>query len=96
MLWRILHQLKSKDAAVRCKAGEDLCHKPNERSFRVLAAALNDSDAEVRRLAVTALGKLEDPDRFGVLLGALKDRDSGVLQAASRWALPSAFYGKPC
>ena len=81
MLWQILHQLKSKDSAVRRKAVEQLCLKPNERAARVLGAVLNDSDADVRRLAATALGKLEDEQRFGVLLGALKDRDAGVLQA---------------
>jgi HEAT repeat protein len=82
MLWQILHQLKSKDPAVRRKAVEQLCQAPNERAARVLAAVLNDSDAEVRRLAAVALGKLEDEGRFVPLLEGLRDRDAGLVQAA--------------
>lgn len=83
MLWQTLHQLKSKDAATRRNALEELCRKPNERALRVLAAMLHDADSEVRRLAVIALAKLEQEQRFEPLTEALKDRDAGVLQAAA-------------
>src|SRR5579859_3499238 len=94
MLWQILHQLKSKDAAIRRKAVEQLYHKPNERAFRVLASLLRDSDQEVRRMVVMALGKLENEQRAEPLLEALKDRDAGVLQAAAA-ALKNAPAGLP-
>jgi HEAT repeat protein len=82
MLWQTLHQLKSKDPAVRRKAVEQLCEAPNERAGRVLGAMLRDVDAQVRRLAAVALGKLEDDERFLPLLGALHDLDGCVVQAA--------------
>lgn len=83
MLWPILHQLKSRDAATRRRAVEQLCRKPNPRAVRILGAMLDDPDGEVRHLTVVALGKLEDERRFDLLLAALKDRDSEVLQAAA-------------
>ena len=60
MLWLIQHQLKSKNAATRREAVERLCQTPNRRAFQLLCEALSDADASVRRLAVVALGKLED------------------------------------
>ena len=83
MLWQTLHQLKSKDPAVRRKAVASLHQSPNERAARVLAAVLDDPDVEVRRLAALALGKLEDDRRFESLVKALRDREPVVVQAAA-------------
>ena len=47
-----------------------------------LREALNDEDAEVRRLAATALGKLEVEERIEPLLKAVHDRDADVQKAA--------------
>ena len=81
MLWLTQRQLKSKNAASRRKAVEQLGADPHPRSLRALASALGDEDAEVRRLAATALGKLEDDRSVEPLLGALRDREPEVLKA---------------
>ena len=82
MLWLIQRRLKSKNIASRRKAVERLCRAPELRSLGALRAALADEDAEVRRLAATALGKLEGKGHLGPLLTALGDRDAEVQKAA--------------
>ena len=82
MLWLIQRQLKSKNTASRRKAVERLCDAPQPRALGALREALNDEDAEVRRLAATALGKLEVEERIEPLLTAVRDRDADVQKAA--------------
>ena len=82
MLWLIQRQLKSKNTASRLKAVERLCDAPEPRLLGALRETLNDEDAEVRRLAATALGNLEVEERIEPLLVALRDRDADVLKAA--------------
>src|SRR5208283_3864294 len=82
MLWLIQRQLKSKKTASRLKAIERLCDAPQPRALGALRDALNDEDAEVRRLAATALGKLEVEERLEPLLTAVGDRDADVQKAA--------------
>jgi HEAT repeat protein len=82
MLWLTQRQLKSKNVASRRKAVERLCDAPNPHALGALSGALGDEDAEVRRLAASALGKLEDKGRIGPLLTALHDRDADVQKAA--------------
>ena len=82
MLWLIQRQLKSKNAVSRRKAVERLCDAPQPRALGALCGALGDEDAEVRLLAATALGKLEDEDRVEPLITALHDRDADVQKAA--------------
>jgi len=82
MLWLIQRQLKSKNTASRRKALEGLCEAPQPRALGALSQALNDEDAEVRRLAATALGKLEIEERIEPLLTAARDRDADVQKAA--------------
>jgi len=82
MRWLIQHQLKSKDAATRRKAAEQLCLNPQPGSLRALQFALGNDDPEVRRLAVAALGKIEDERTLEPLLAGLRDRDAGVVKAA--------------
>ena len=82
MLWLIQRQLKSKNTASRRKAVEQLCHTPQPGALGALREALDDEDAEVRRLAATALGKLEVEGRIEPLLAALHDRDADVQKAA--------------
>jgi len=82
MLWLIQRRLKSKKTAARRKAVERLCGAPHPRALRTLRAALGDEDAEVRRLAATALGKLEDAACIEPLLAALRDGDAEVQKAA--------------
>src|ERR1017187_9534209 len=82
MLWLIQRQLKSKNIASRRKAVERLCDAPQPRVLGALSEALNDEDAEVRRLAATALGKLEVEERIEPLLTAVHDRDADVQKAA--------------
>jgi HEAT repeat protein len=82
MLWLTQRQLKSKNVASRRKAVERLCLAPHPRSLVALSEAIDDEDAEVRRLAAAALGKLENEGRVDPLLSALRDRDADVLKAA--------------
>jgi HEAT repeat protein len=82
MLWLTQRRLKSKNVASRRKAVEGLCNAPRPRALGVLSAALEDEDAEVRLLAATALGKLEDEGRLDPLLAALRDADADVVKAA--------------
>jgi HEAT repeat protein len=82
MLWLIQRQLKSKNPASRLKAVERLCDEPHPQALGVLCEALNDEEAEVRRLAATALGKLEIAERIEPLLTAVRDRDADVQKAA--------------
>ena len=51
-----------------------------------LAAALKDSDPEVRVLTAWALGEIEDDRAVEPLVGALKDSDEDV-RATAAWAL---------
>jgi HEAT repeat protein len=82
MLWLIERQLKSKKTTSRRKAVERLCDAPHPRALAALCQALNDEDAEVRRLAATALGKLEAEERIEPLIAAVRDRDADVQKAA--------------
>jgi HEAT repeat protein len=82
MLWLLQRQLKSKNTASRVRAVERLCDAPQPRALALLREALNDEDADVRRLAATALGKLEIEERIGPLLTAVRDRDADVQKAA--------------
>jgi HEAT repeat protein len=82
MLWLIQRQLKSKNPASRLKAVERLCDDPHPHALGALREALNDEEAEVRRLATTALGKLEVEERIEPLLTAARDRDADVQKAA--------------
>jgi HEAT repeat protein len=82
MLWLTHRQLKSKNVSSRRRAVERLCDMPNPQALGALSGVLGDEDAEVRRLAATALGKLEGEERIEPLLRALHDRDSDVVKAA--------------
>lgn len=61
---------------------QELCGSPTPRALPALHHALGDEDVEVRRLAVTALTRLEDERRLEPLLAALHDRDPEVLRIA--------------
>ncbi len=82
MLWLTQRWLLSSNVASRRKAVGRLCDAPHPRALGALRKAIKDEDAEVRRLAATALGKLEEPNRVEPLLEALHDRDADVLKAA--------------
>jgi len=80
MLWLKHRQLGSKGPAVRRKAMQELCASPTSRAFAALHKALGDESVAVRRLAVTALARLEDEGRLEPLLTALRVRYPDVLQ----------------
>jgi HEAT repeat protein len=83
MLWMTLRQLKTGTAGSRRKAAQQLSLEPNPRALNALAAAaLTDPDAEVRRLAAAALGRLDHPGRYEPLIGALEDRNPDVIRSA--------------
>jgi HEAT repeat protein len=81
-LWLTQRRLNSGKATTRRKALERLCQRPRPKALGALKLALQDQDAEVRRLAATALGKLEIEERIDPLLHALGDSDSEVQKAA--------------
>jgi HEAT repeat protein len=83
MLWLTIRQLRNGTAGTRKKAAQDLDRDPSPRALSALAAAtLTDPDAEVRRLAAVALGRLGHPGRYEPLLKALRDKEPEVIKAA--------------
>ena len=83
MFWVTLRQLRIGTAGTRKKAAQELYRDPNPRALRALAAAtLTDPDAEVRRLAAAALGRLGAPGRYEPLFQALQDREPEVIKSA--------------
>src|SRR4051812_24057688 len=83
MLWLTMQQLKSGSANARKKAAKELWREPNPRAMTVLAkAALTDPDCAVRQIAVSALGRLQDPARIEPLLKTLDDKDPDVIKSA--------------
>ncbi len=84
MLWWTLQQLKSKDAKTRLTAVEKLASLEDDASvLDPLLTALGDTDAGIRRLAVSALGKLKDERAANPLVKALHDRDAAVREASA-------------
>jgi HEAT repeat protein len=81
-LWLVKFRLRATNPAHRRSAAQKLCAKPVPQAIPLLTEALKDQDAEVRRLAVTALGMLDDDARIAPLLSALQDRDTEVQKAA--------------
>jgi HEAT repeat protein len=83
MLWLTLRQLRNGTAGTRKNAAQDLYRDPNPRALRALTAAtLTDPDAEVRRLAAAALGRLGHPGRYEPLFKALQDKEPEVIKSA--------------
>jgi HEAT repeat protein len=83
MLWLTLRRLRIGTAGTRKKAAQELFRDPNSRALGALAAAtLTDPDAEVRRLAAAALGRLEHPGRYEPLFKALRDKEPEVIRSA--------------
>lgn len=84
MLWFTRHQLKSKNLDARRKAVEELCQSAaaDSRAVQTLIGVMGDSDAEIRRMAITAIGKSEYERRAEPVRKALGDADPGVKKAA--------------
>jgi HEAT repeat protein len=83
MFWLTLRQLKTGKPEARKKAAKDLWREANSRSLEALAAAVqHDSDAEVRQIAASALGRLQAPGRIEPLMNALLDKEPEVLKSA--------------
>jgi HEAT repeat protein len=83
MWWLIQRQLRSKDEETRQAAMRRVLLMRGERAVRLLAANLIDPSPELRAESVTGLGKVESEDRIPHLVGALQDRDAGVVRAAA-------------
>lgn len=62
-----------------------LARLPNEKALAIpaLIKALTDSVMEVRRDAVEAIGKLNDPKAADAVFGVLKDRDEWVVRVSA-------------
>jgi len=84
MLWLTKQQLKFGNVAARRRLIHALCHKPvaDPQVVKVLLDLLNDSDAEVRCVAMTAIGKSDDARRAEAVRRALADSDGSVRNAA--------------
>src|SRR5262249_15379492 len=83
MLWLTLRQLKSGGAGSRRKAAKELWRVPHPRGLSALAAAgVSDEDPEVRQIAVSAIGRSQDPSRYETLLKALNDEHPDVIRSA--------------
>lgn len=75
--------LRDRVAFVRWEAAQALqrIHNPSVAS-ELMQRVKDDEDADVRMAAAAALGQYPQPAVFDVLLGALVDRDFGVVAAA--------------
>lgn len=84
MLWFSKQLLRSGNATTRRKAIHALCRRPmlDANVVTVLLEALGDADPEVRCVAMTALGKTDDPRRVEAIRRLLSDPDSSVRNAA--------------
>jgi HEAT repeat protein len=83
MLWLTLRQLKSGSTGARRKAAKDIWRDPSPKGLTALATAvLSDSDAEVRQIAASALGRWQDAGRYEPLLKALHDKHPDVIRSA--------------
>lgn len=84
MLWFAKQQLKFRNVVTRRKAVHALCHRPvtDANVVDVLLTALGDPDAEVRCVAMTAIGKSDDSRRADAVRRMLADPDASVRNAA--------------
>jgi HEAT repeat protein len=83
MLWLSMRLLKSGTVKAREKAARELWQEPDPRALTGLAAAaLTDEDVTVRRVATSALGRLQVPERLDPLMQVLDDREPDVIQSA--------------
>ena len=83
MLWLTLRQLRNGTLATRKKAAKQLWRDADPRALDALAwTALNDPEKEIRQIAASALGRLNDARRLDPLLKALLDKDSDVVSSA--------------
>lgn len=79
----ILPRLKDDAPFVRWEAAKALQRIHNDAAINPLLETLrNDEDADVRLAAADALGQYATPAVFDALVGALIDRDYGVVSAA--------------
>jgi hypothetical protein len=76
----IAGHLDHPDWRVRYQAFGQL--RPSEDNLPLIARALQDDNASMRRLAVVYLGEVGSPEALGMLIGALKDRSAAVRRTA--------------
>ena len=77
--------LSHEDASTRAAAADGLAwHTDGLKAASSLRLALSDEDAEVRRLAATAVGYLGDAEALEGLVGLLDDQEPLVQAAALR------------
>ncbi|MDB5173971.1 MAG: hypothetical protein JWN51_2744, partial [Phycisphaerales bacterium] len=88
--------MQSDDPARRAKAAAKLGASRDPAAVPVLAAALNDSDVQVRRAAAAALGEIGGAEAIAALVAALWDRRSFVqyeaTAALTKIGMPAAAY----
>jgi len=84
MLWLTKQQLKFANVVARRRLVHSICQKPvtDPQVVEVLLELLGDSDAEVRCVALTAIGKTEDTRRTEAVRRGLADADPSVRNAA--------------
>src|SRR5262245_51584000 len=84
MLWLTKQQLKFANVAARRRMVNSLSQKPvtDPQVVEVLLDLLADADAEVRCVALTAIGKSEDKRRMEAVRQGLADADPSVRNAA--------------
>jgi hypothetical protein len=80
--WWASRLLRSRDPTTRCEAIERLSRQHNDHAFRLLALALSDCDATVRRKAIMAVEDSAHGGAFQTLLPTLKDRDHATRHLA--------------
>ena len=83
----LISELSDKDGLKRQKARLDLIHIGYDAAPALVEVAANGK-GHARWEAIEALGRIGNPDAADVLVGALRDEDTGV-----RWAASNALIG---
>jgi putative heme-binding domain-containing protein len=83
----VLYSLRDRDPQVRMLAARTAALWHDTKAFDPLVALLNDSDANVRRSAVAALGQIGDRRAVPDLLKAAEQKGDRFLQHAFAFAL---------
>ncbi|MEX1182795.1 MAG: peptidylprolyl isomerase [Gemmatimonadota bacterium] len=92
---------RAREAALRPPAAEwqavlaaEDARAPGDRELYVLLRATRSTEAELRRMAVRALGRLERPALLSELAPLLQDADVGVRAQAAQ-AVAQSVHGEP-
>lgn len=91
----VLEGIPSLSFVARAEAAENLGLIRDQRSWPLLAKALNDPSSAVRSVAVRALGRIQTPASFPILIQKLQDSALGKEGSVSLRSLKMALASFP-